>query len=473
MSGQPTSPVTERPRPARTGAALDARRILADTERRAEHLTTQVRIVTSGVLIVIGWIAAMVLEASDSRTLAQLEVARITLCAWLVVGLLAWLAQALGAPAGRVGVAAITGDALIVLAHLAYGIQAFGAGPRALFLFPVMWMVPLLLAAVCLRCKPGLQIYAGSLYVAGFVVVLSVPAGPGADGGATIASVVPLLSGPVQDGVRIAGLLLFAAVLVLLAGRGRGLVVRAAEETERRWTLSRYLPVEVLPMLASDDGNRLTCGRRRVIAAMFVDLRGSTAISRHMDPERLAVLIGDYRGVLLDRARAHGAVLDKFIGDGALIVFGVLDGERQVAARAIACALDLTAALAAWSEARGRVEGVELRFGIGLHYGPSFVGVVGNEDRREFTVIGETSNIAAKLEKEAARSGQRLLVSRATFDAAEWPLPDPAFEPSNVALPAASDGTVEVFALAPRMLASESLTRPVLPTFPCDDPSAG
>lgn len=198
-----------------------------------------------------------------------------------------------------------------------------------------------------------------------------------------------------------------------------GIVTLAAmREVIRRSELSRFMPAEVADRLAGGDLS-LRDGREMPAAIVFVDIRGSTELAERMAVAQLSTMLSGFRGDVLAAAQANGGLVDKFIGDGALIVFGVHDPKAPAAAQAIAFARDLRrrhrSSLA--SDGAG-----SYAIGIGIHYGTVFCGIVGAAGRLEFTVLGDTVNVAARLEKETRAHGVDLLVSDAVLrSAAEQP----------------------------------------------------
>ena len=112
------------------------------------------------------------------------------------------------------------------------------------------------------------------------------------------------------------GLLAALAVALVVFG------MSAAREAAQRARLARFLPAELASRLADDDDS-LRAGRRQQAVIAFVDMRGSTAIAEHLDPQALSTFLSEYRQYVMRLTRRHGGVVDKFIGDGALVVFGL------------------------------------------------------------------------------------------------------------------------------------------------------
>ena len=133
-------------------------------------------------------------------------------------------------------------------------------------------------------------------------------------------------------------------------------------------------------------------------------------------PARLAIFVSAFRRRVMRAAAQHGGVVDKFIGDGALILFGVPAESHDDAARALACGRTLFDLVERWNEKRGFDPPV--RIGVGIHQGEVFCGVVGDEARLEFTVLGEAVNIAARIEQATKTLERSFLASREVVEAA-------------------------------------------------------
>jgi adenylate cyclase len=152
------------------------------------------------------------------------------------------------------------------------------------------------------------------------------------------------------------------------------------------------------------------------VALLFVDIRDSSAMAEGMDPGRLAVFVSAFRRRVMRAAAAHGGVVDKFLGDGALILFGVPAESDSDAERALACARALFQLIERWN-AKRRFD-PPVRIGAGAHTGEVFCGVVGDESRLEFTVLGESVNITARIEQATKAIDAPFLASRELVEAA-------------------------------------------------------
>jgi adenylate cyclase len=131
---------------------------------------------------------------------------------------------------------------------------------------------------------------------------------------------------------------------------------------------------------------------------LFSDLRGFTAHAEKLAPEDLVAQLNDYVGVVVEAIRAEGGVVDKYVGDAVMAVFGVPRPSLSDAQRAVRAAISMQGALALHNVERTKRGLPALRQGIGVHCGTVVAGNVGTTDRASFTVIGDTVNVASRLE---------------------------------------------------------------------------
>lgn len=184
--------------------------------------------------------------------------------------------------------------------------------------------------------------------------------------------------------------LMFAAVVLALGA--------LFLELDRRRGLERFLPAEVVERVISGDHLRLA-GERRVVTVMFADLRGSTKLAEQLPAEELVKTVNEYVGVLAHCVFAHGGMLDKFLGDGLMAIFGVMPDPSDGAVPAARAALQMREEMAranATHTARGLPA---IGFGVGLNTGEVILGAVGIPQRLEFTAIGDVVNTAARLQE--------------------------------------------------------------------------
>lgn len=152
-------------------------------------------------------------------------------------------------------------------------------------------------------------------------------------------------------------------------------------------------------------------GQRKHVVVLMCDLRGFTPMAESMPPEELTYLLNTYFTEMVGAIRSNGGFVDKFIGDAIMAVFGILEEERNSALDAIRTAKDMQNRLKLFNQERVARKLNPLQFGLGIHSGDVVVGYIGSEDRLEFTVIGNTVNLAARIESVARHPHPCLLFS--------------------------------------------------------------
>ena len=151
----------------------------------------------------------------------------------------------------------------------------------------------------------------------------------------------------------------------------------------------------------------------RRVAVMFVDFRGFTAAASTRSPREVVDRLDGAFAVLVDILDRHGGIVNKFLGDGFLALFGAPLEAPDAAYHAVAAAREMLAA----NERANRKTSWPLRIGIGIHFGEVVAGNIGSPRRKEYTVIGDTVNFASRLEALNKEFDSQLLVSAAVRDA--------------------------------------------------------
>jgi len=211
------------------------------------------------------------------------------------------------------------------------------------------------------------------------------------------------------------GLLLTAGVILTVVARRAQQAVRDAVTMERRNSqLSRYFSPNVVAGIAGAGEDFLRPGgREQEIVVVFCDIVGFTALSNRTDAGTTLAMLSDYQGRMVREIFRFGGTLDKFIGDGIMATFGTPEPAADAADRAVAAALAMQEALGAMNRSRAAAGLAPIRQRIGIHAGPAIVGNVGTPERLEYTVIGDTVNLASRIEGACKMLGHSLLVSAA------------------------------------------------------------
>jgi adenylate cyclase len=152
----------------------------------------------------------------------------------------------------------------------------------------------------------------------------------------------------------------------------------------------------------------------REVCVLFLDIRGFTAQTRKRPANETVSLLNDFFAEMINIVDRHNGIINKFLGDGFLAIFGAPLEDPKAAANALAAAHGMLEAVDRWNKAR---PDKPLRVGIGIHLGEAVTGTVGSPQRKEYTVIGDTVNLAARLEQLTKETGSQLLISSAVHRA--------------------------------------------------------
>jgi adenylate cyclase len=207
-------------------------------------------------------------------------------------------------------------------------------------------------------------------------------------------------------------LVLVTLILAIAVWRARLLVRRQAAAEAGRASLSRYFSPNLVNELATRSGE-LDRTQVQPAAVLFADMVGFTAISERLPPDAQVGLLREFLGRLARIAFQHGGTVDKYIGDAIMVHFGTPRPKPDDPARALACAAAMIAEIARWNAERGARGEAAVSVGIGLHYGDVLVGNIGDTRRLEYTVLGDTVNVASRLERLTREAGSPLVVSEA------------------------------------------------------------
>ena len=208
---------------------------------------------------------------------------------------------------------------------------------------------------------------------------------------------------------------------------GRQIDLMATQLQQRefiRQTFGRYVSEAVAQSLLKESGDTRLGGEERVVTILFSDLKGYTSISENLPPAQLVKMLNDYFGAMTEIIDAHGGCVIEFLGDGILAVFGAPQRMDDHAEQSVRCAIAMQERLKALPESwcgeplgdyfqkEGQPD-FEMR--IGIHTGSVVAGNLGCPSRMKYAVIGDSVNIAARLEEMNKTLGSETLVSGETF----------------------------------------------------------
>jgi adenylate cyclase len=390
------------------------RDLLLDAERQAQRLSSYTR----AVVVVAFARAYIVLISGKAPPSLSLAVLGGLLC-YLALAFLAiaitrsrWFASWIAIPFTIIDVLVYGFMVLATLRALDLPPSQFGAVPPFLVLF-------VLLALAGMRYSPAViatALLTGALFIVGIAAAsrlgwLKDWRAAGLSG--------PALLFAVESNIMRFGLVLGTGLLIgISVHRARETVVRAIEVTRRTLNLSRYLPPAIADLVGEQGVAALSRGRMQTATVLFADIKGFTSLSETMLPPDIGRLLSDIRDMQIRIVEEHDGIIDKFMGDCAMAVFGVPEPGPHDAQHALSAGMAMIEEQVRWNAKRANSGEASIELGIGIHSGKVFAGAVGSETRLEFTVLGDTVNVAQRIERLTRTLGVPLLASRAALDAA-------------------------------------------------------
>lgn len=190
-----------------------------------------------------------------------------------------------------------------------------------------------------------------------------------------------------------------------------------------RQTLGRFIGQEMVPQMLPMFSTPEVGGREEVATALFCDMRDYSTLAEQMSPTQVTDLITEYNGVINQVATAHGGRAIDYQGDGAFVLFEHRmrdeSGAGGHALRAVQAALELQQGFAAMSLRREKLDMAPLRFGVGVATGPMLIGILGSSERLHLGAVGDTINVASRVQGLTKTCGYNILVTSATYQQAE------------------------------------------------------
>jgi adenylate cyclase len=206
---------------------------------------------------------------------------------------------------------------------------------------------------------------------------------------------------------------------------GAHYLLAAFDRQRTRDAFARFVPQQVVNQVLAQTGKELRLGGVRVVGTcMFADLRGSTQFAESLPPETVVHVINRYLSELTEAILGHGGTLISYLGDGFMAVFGAPITQDDHADRALAAAREILGErlprFNEWLREQGYAHSFVI--GIGINTGPFMAGNVGSEKRLEYTAMGDTINIASRLEGSTKDSDFCVLIAGSTREALVGPV---------------------------------------------------
>ncbi len=194
-------------------------------------------------------------------------------------------------------------------------------------------------------------------------------------------------------------------------------MAKGLKERERlKEGFARYVSHHAMEELIRQDNPVSLKGERKKATILFSDIKGFTTMSEELDPEEVLNVLNEYYAKMIEVIFKYGGTLDKFIGDGLMVEFGVPLEDSLQEYHAILAAIHMHLELEKLSNKWEKEGKHRLEMGIGIHSGLAVLGNIGSERRMEYTAIGDTVNVASRLERMTKKENRDIIVSKTVFD---------------------------------------------------------
>lgn len=192
------------------------------------------------------------------------------------------------------------------------------------------------------------------------------------------------------------------------------------KEGRIRSVFSKFIPAEVIDsLIEKQDMASLLVGEKRSVAILFSDIRSFTTISEYNTAEAVVNCLNNYFDLMAKAIKSQGGIIDKFIGDAILAVFGAPTSYEDNAARAVKAAITMIESLPQLDTSKLKLPKKGFQIGVGIHEGTAIVGNIGSKEKFDYTVIGDAVNLASRLEGVTKHYAQQVVISQSVKDKIE------------------------------------------------------
>ncbi|MDD3013789.1 MAG: adenylate/guanylate cyclase domain-containing protein [Candidatus Gastranaerophilales bacterium] len=202
-------------------------------------------------------------------------------------------------------------------------------------------------------------------------------------------------------------------------GYGYKYILENSKKRQIQKIMAKYISKDVMTNVLNNIEDVKLGGKRAEVTVLFADIRGFTSISESLDPEQVSAILNLYFSEMIPIILKHNGMLNKFMGDALLAVFGAPIENSEHPIMAVKCAIEMLEKVKELQQKWLEENNTLIEIGIAISTGEVFLGNIGSEDRLEYTVIGDTVNIASRIEALNKLFNTKLLISQTTFEKVE------------------------------------------------------
>lgn len=391
---------------------------IARSQDRSEQIISLVQI---AIVVVFGTL--FLISPRPDTAAAAFHLTPWALGAYLVFSLVRFLTSLrMRLPGWFLTLSVIADMALLMVLIWSFH-RTYGQPPSFYLKVPTLLYIFIFIALRALRFDARYVILAGVSAIIGWSLLVLYAAAFETGGMTITRDYVEYMTGnTILLGAEFDKLITIAMVTAILAVavvRARGTLLLAASEGTAKRDLSRFFDSYVAEAITGSE-HELNPGegQSRNAAVVFFDIRGFTSLSDRLDTPDVVRLLSEYQSRLVPLVQENNGVIDKFLGDGVMATFGAVVPNKTYARDALRAVEAVIDAVDEWNVQRDRAGAFTITVNAAAASGSLIFAAVGDERRLEYTVIGDTVNLAAKLEKHTKQEGARAVVSTELHDLA-------------------------------------------------------
>ena len=196
-------------------------------------------------------------------------------------------------------------------------------------------------------------------------------------------------------------------------------IIEAKTKEKVESAMGKYMSEDVMKSVIKNIDNLGLGGKKAIVTVLFSDIRGFTSMSEKMSAQEVSQLLNEYFSAMEPIVTKYNGIINKFIGDAVMAVFGEPIQDENHPLNAVKCGFEMLKKVQELNEKWNKENKPTIQIGVGINTGEVFVGNIGSEKRMEYTVIGDTVNLASRLESYNKTYKTHLLISSSTYEASK------------------------------------------------------
>ena len=209
------------------------------------------------------------------------------------------------------------------------------------------------------------------------------------------------------------------SVITMIIGYIHKYVLEALKKQKVQYAMSRYMSEDVMKDVLKNIDNLGLGGKKAIVTVLFSDIRGFTSISEQLSAQQVSQLLNEYFSEMEPIVSKYNGIINKFIGDAVMAVFGEPIQDENHPLNAVKCGYEMLQRVQELNKKWQKDGKPIINIGVGINTGEVFVGNIGSEKRMEYTVIGDTVNLASRLESYNKTYKTQILISSSTYEASK------------------------------------------------------